>query len=324
MGGETANTARMAELLSTEIMSEFFWNSTGGRNINWACERPDKHERKTHPSDCVFFYDEPYSKRRTYVNCDLKSYAAGSITTSAIKKAIESLAISLQCLEQSLPWQEMYMHAGVPSNVCGLLFVYNHDGAYDTAFANVLRTVGPMLDIPKGSKIVVLGPQDVFWLDNICHDLTLLRGKTILPLDQSYKFYYPHLIQSNNLRVTDRQPATLEQLSAPWITVESSSTNSTGKTYIVYYKRPGETTEEFLYLLDWLMHFQIIKPGNNVRVKTIDAHVNAPMKFGQAVDLYVDKKGAPQIKTLLDSVEFGQIAQIKSIFSDVAIGMEDR
>ena len=31
----------------------------------------------THPSDVVFYYDEPYSSYRTYVNTDLKSYKKG-------------------------------------------------------------------------------------------------------------------------------------------------------------------------------------------------------------------------------------------------------
>ena len=40
-------------------------------NINWPCENQEKHEVKTHPSDVVFWYEEPYSQSRTYVNCDL-------------------------------------------------------------------------------------------------------------------------------------------------------------------------------------------------------------------------------------------------------------
>ena len=68
-------------------------------NINWPCENQEKHEVKTHPSDVVFWYDEPYSQSRTYVNCDLKSYAKGSITAASVREAIESLAKTLSCAE---------------------------------------------------------------------------------------------------------------------------------------------------------------------------------------------------------------------------------
>lgn len=72
--GETANIARMAEKLSDDLFSEFFWEKTGPMNENWGCEDKEKHKVETHPSDVVFYYDEPYSHTRTYVNCDLKSW----------------------------------------------------------------------------------------------------------------------------------------------------------------------------------------------------------------------------------------------------------
>nr|WP_315206710.1 hypothetical protein [uncultured Albidiferax sp.] len=82
---ETANIAAIAEKLSGELFAEFFWKRTGPMNENWACAKPDHHNVKTHPSDVVFYYDEPYAKQRIYVNCDLKSYAKSSITMPARK-----------------------------------------------------------------------------------------------------------------------------------------------------------------------------------------------------------------------------------------------
>lgn len=74
---ETINIAKMAEKLSKGIFLEFLWGRMEHTNINWPCENQEKHEVKTHPSDVVFWYDEPYSQSRTYVNCDLKSYDKG-------------------------------------------------------------------------------------------------------------------------------------------------------------------------------------------------------------------------------------------------------
>ena len=107
---ETENLAKLAELVSKDLFSRFLWGNTGSKNQNWPCEREQHAPRKTHPSDVVFYYDEPYSLRRTYVNCDLKSYATGSITSLAVTAALENLADSLSCLEISSAWRDMYIH----------------------------------------------------------------------------------------------------------------------------------------------------------------------------------------------------------------------
>lgn len=105
---ETANIAAIAEKLSGELFAEFFWKRTGPMNENWACEKSEHHKVKTHPSDVVFYYDEPYTNQRTYVNCDLKSYATSSITTSALRGAVESLTKQVACAEISEEWRTKY------------------------------------------------------------------------------------------------------------------------------------------------------------------------------------------------------------------------
>ena len=56
---ETINIAKMAEKLSKGIFTEFLWGRMEHTNINWPCENQETHEVKTHPSDVVFWYDEP-------------------------------------------------------------------------------------------------------------------------------------------------------------------------------------------------------------------------------------------------------------------------
>ncbi|WP_216069981.1 hypothetical protein [Acinetobacter radioresistens] len=99
---ETEKIAQMAEILSNDLFSEFLWNRTGTTNHNWPCENPEVHGNKTHPSDVVFYYDEPYSQSRTYINCDLKSYAKGTIKATTIKDAIVSLASKFHALKKVL------------------------------------------------------------------------------------------------------------------------------------------------------------------------------------------------------------------------------
>ncbi len=107
---ETANIAKMAKLISDDLFAEFFWQQVGPIDTNWTCENQDLHNVKTHPSDVVFFYNNPYSLSRTYVNVDLKSYATGSITKAKITPSIESLAKSVSCAEKSQEWQERFIH----------------------------------------------------------------------------------------------------------------------------------------------------------------------------------------------------------------------
>jgi hypothetical protein len=78
MAASQAGTS-LAEIVSNDLFGRFFWRRTGSTTQNWPCENRLHLPRKTHPSDVVFHYDEPYSLRRTYVNCDLKSYASKNI-----------------------------------------------------------------------------------------------------------------------------------------------------------------------------------------------------------------------------------------------------
>lgn len=169
---ETSNIAKMAALLSDDVFGEFLWKRVGPVDTNWPCEDRDHHKTPTHPSDVVFYYDNPYSLSRTYINCDLKSYANGTITKSKLAPAIESLARSVSCAEKSAEWQERFLHDQANHDICGLLFVYNHDGEYDNDFRRVLSDITPRLnDLPKNSKLVVLGPEDIFWLDNVRYEI---------------------------------------------------------------------------------------------------------------------------------------------------------
>jgi hypothetical protein len=99
---ETDNISKIAEILAHKLFGRFIWFDTGGWNQNWKCvkdEHVSKKRAKTkpkdsstsgandtanslvgaetaeedaksvkilsHPSDVVFYYDEPYSPSRT-------------------------------------------------------------------------------------------------------------------------------------------------------------------------------------------------------------------------------------------------------------------
>lgn len=323
---ETTNIARMAEKLSKELFAEFFWERIGPWNSNWSCEDKEKHKANTHPSDVVFFYDEPYSVARTYINCDLKSYAKGSINSGNIRAAIESLARALNCAEKSDEWRTKFIHDHVSPEICGLLFVYNHDGSYDKSFSALLNEVKhDKLDIPKKSKIVVFGPRDIFWLTNVRYEMVQMRGTGELPAREACRFFYPHLVLKKNVQLEHAKAATLEMLTAPWIILSyANPKNQHRKCFLIFYRRRGESAEEFLYLIDYLMHYQILVDETDIQIRTLDADPNGPALFEKAKDQYADEcGGGVDIKNRLSSITCNQINQIETKFSELEIGMEN-
>jgi hypothetical protein len=355
---ETSNISRIAEILANDLFARFLWNDTGGWNQNWACIRSDhvveKRIRKkksddradstanngesvsgtsldavepkrilTHPSDVVFYYDEPYSLSRTYVNTDLKSYKKGSITSSAVATAIQNLALTLECAELSEEWQEKFVHEQKSFRIVGLLFIYNHDGEYDGDFDGIRAKVNQeKLKIPRNSRIFVLGPHDIRWLDNVRIDMQMLFSRHLLPHEDHLSFFYPDLVRRKKIQVLARA-ATLEMLTGPWIILSYPVHGTNPAGYVVYFKGLGKYAEEFLYLLDHLMHYQMVKQGIAIRIRGLNADDNAPAHFKRAVDEYIENYHGEDsdFATLLRAVDFDIMPQIKSQFSEVKIGM---
>jgi hypothetical protein len=277
-----------------------------------------------HPSDVVFYYDEPYSVHRTYVNTDLKSYKKGSITSTAIGGAVQSLALTLECAELSEEWKEKFVHEEKSYRIVGLLFIYNHDGEYDSGFDDLLAKVNQeKLKMPRNSRIFVLGPRDIRWLDNVQLDILMLYGNHVLPHMDRCSFYYPDLVRRKKIQVGARA-AILEMLTGPWIILSYPANGGNPPGYVVYFRGLGKYAEEFLYLLDHLMHYQMVKQGTAISIRTFDADENAPAHFKRAVDEYIenyDGQGSA-FATLLRKISFDLMPQIKSQFSQVSIGMK--
>src|ERR1700735_5648342 len=113
---ETANIAKMAEKLSNGLFVDFNWERVGEMNANWDCVDP-LHKEKTHPSDVVFYYDNPYARSTPYILCHLHSHAKVSITSSKSQESVANLALSIRCAERSQQWQEKYIHPDVSPEI---------------------------------------------------------------------------------------------------------------------------------------------------------------------------------------------------------------
>jgi hypothetical protein len=328
--GETKHIAEMAQILSSRVFGELFWTTTGPTDTNWNCVDP-RHQLtptspKSHPSDVVFYYDNPYSLSRTYVQTDLKSYKKGSITATAINIAAANLAKSLACVEKSESFQDLYFHESVNAEIAGLLFIYNHDGQYDHEFEPLLRGVDyDGLEIPEGRKLVIFGPEDIYWLNNVARDIGQLRGDRQLPMSKdNYGFYYPNLGRKSKVQPQKARAATLEMLTSPWVILEHGAVeNGSEQGFVIYYRPRGKRSDEYVYLIDYILHFQLLDRGR-VSIRTIDPEPNATAKWGRAVQDYIDAQEAGEdLKLTLDKITFGQVTDLNVSFSPIEIGMRD-
>jgi hypothetical protein len=325
MAGKTINKARMADMLASDLFGEFLWEKVGPANQNWDCVDA-AHKKATHPSDVVFYYDEPYSVTRRYITADLKSYALGSITPFTVNTAAMKLATSLACAENSESFQKKYFHPSITAKVSGMLFVYNHDGqAADHDFPPRLAIDYDALAIPPGSKLAVFGPTDIFWLNNVARDIVQMRGKSHLPSKDRCDFYYPNLVRHPNLQPSKARAATLEMLTSPWIVLEyQPKQGPVNRGYVFYCRSKGEKPQEFVFLLDYLERFQLLKTNSEVTVKLIDQDPHAKANWGKAIDEYIDaQEGGDDLKSLLGRIKYEEVANLQIRFSEISIGMED-
>lgn len=327
---ETVNIGKMAEILSKEIFTEFLWKRTGPLNQNYKCESKDVHKNDTHPSDVVFYYDEPYSLERTYVHCDLKSYAKDSIQTESVKKALESLSRQISCAEVSEEWRKLYLHDDKSYSIVGLLFVYNHDGEYDNSFQDLLSHIKPSsLSIPPGSRIFVLGPREVFWLSNVSLEIQRLTGgrEPEIPRDSKLSFFYPQLVRRANIQEESAEAATLETLTSPYIVMQCLSSDHISRHYYVFYSRKGESPREFMYLIDVFRKHGLLGHHKKVTVKTLQPSEHAYPNFEKAKQQYIEGVVGPgktsELSEQVSNINYHEISNIKTVFSSINLGMSD-
>lgn len=328
---ENEHIAKQAMMVASELFSEFFWDRIGPTNHDWPCEDTVRHKVPTHPCDIVYYYDEPYAPVRTYVHCDLKSYAKGSISSTAVKAALQSLAKQVACADKSDKWHELHVHEHVTASICGLLFVYNHDGEYDKDFQQTLVGIKPQdLDLPKGGRLFVLGPKEIFWLDNIRDEIQRMRGKQKpeLPPAEYCTYHHPQLIRRANVQVKKAKGATLEMLTSPLIILEHRDPKgSTRRGVIVFYSRLGDTTDEFMYLIDTLRKYELLDENTNVVIKTLGASLISSPTFQKAQQQYIEGLAENAVDTDLAgyvrSISYEPMSKIKTTYSTIDLGTWD-
>ncbi len=351
MSGETANIAMMAEKISEDLFKWFRWERVGTTNQNFPCHKKEIHKTKSesHPCDVVFRYHDPYLNHFVYLNTDLKSYAKGSITATAMRTALVSLAESIDCAEGGPSWQESYEYAHGASEVRGMLFVYNHDGDFDQNFYDVFKTI-PATDvkqgrrgididnipITRGQKIHIFEPRTINYLQSIISDIHKLSYEKKFPSNNDYHFYYPDLILHKVNGSPETLPATVESLTGPYFIIKHGATytfsddgvktltNEEG--YIIYYNGEGRKSLEFIYIFDTLSKLQLLNSKSNIRLRLIHPNLNHDVKaiYRKAIETYVMDWGFDDYKkSIITSIKFETIEFIKPKFSQIELGWRD-
>ena len=135
---ETSNIAETARKVAKDIFGVFGWHTIGPKDHDFSCARPDEHEKKTHPSDVVFWYEDPYANQKIFLNTDLKSWKKETFAKPKIRGEITSLCQSVECANISPAWTELFGDNTTAFQYHGLLFLFNHDGALESDVARML------------------------------------------------------------------------------------------------------------------------------------------------------------------------------------------
>lgn len=336
----------MAEIVSNEIFNFFKWGRVDLYNINFQCKKPTEHSSKdtyTHPVDVVYHYLDPYTGKRVIFNTDLKSYAAGTITTHKVRNALKSLAKTIECAKLSSEWKERYAQFPEAPDIRALLFVYNHTGSFDKEFYSTFfhkkadekkQIIDPAsIPLKKGHLLHIIEPLRISYLFTVINDLKSLISDRKFPfIDESkHWFYYPELHLHKTHFDKYLRAASIEMLCSDFLiighdeVVNNRNEVSEKSGFIVYYNGRGESREEFIYLLDTLSKNQLLDSSATIKIRCThhDKHPDITTSFKNAITDYSAAWGFDEYKkNRLSEIEknFYTISQIKTILSDVDVG----
>jgi hypothetical protein len=347
-GGETAGIAELANKISKELFEWFKWERVPVLDQNFRCVKQEKHAPRkktdhTHPVDVVFHYVDPYLGRRVLLNTDLKSYAKGSISASAIRSALRSLAQTIDCACVSEEWSGRYDLTNESLDVRGMLFVYNHDAEYDSDFMAMLeekkaKAKNPLdeepgvttetLPLEQSQVLHIVDPSMIAYMTTVISDTQRLHSEGTFP-NSDYFFHYPDLKLHKTHGSKQSRAATVEMIAGPYLIVGHEIVKKYNETtkqveerfpagYVIYYNRPGSTHHEFMYLFDTLSSFQILDGSHPLRVRVAHSspHTSIRSNFQRAIEMYIsDWKFDEYKKHRLEQIQLELIEVRKTTFS---------
>ena len=298
--GETANVADVAKKISNDIFSVFFWEVRPQEDANFDCVSEHhvtetEKQKKTHPCDVLFHYFDPYLNKIIYLHTDLKSYSKTSLKVGKIRDALNSMAMTIECAAVSEDWRKKFPISDHDTcEIRGLLFVANHDNKAPLSFNEQLGKISKKnLKIAQSQVIHVLGPKEISNLYSVAVDIKLaIQDKKLSP---KYRFFYPDLTLWKRQVVDDeRAAATIETLLSPYFILrhpslkEGNDQTLLQEGSLIYYSRDGSTVEEFVYLIDSLLRYQLVNAKEKIRIRIFNREKDSNFKnnFEKAKEAY--------------------------------------
>ncbi|MFC7420440.1 hypothetical protein ACFQNF_11220 [Iodobacter arcticus] len=320
---ETINTSEMARVIFKEVFRHLNWKKFGPEDVPWSCVNP-AHNKRQHPTDSVFYYDNPFTNKKVFFNVDLKSYAANTIAKLPIQGAVKSLYIATQCATMSEEWKQIFLQGfSDVEEVNGLLFVYNHDNSCIKDMNEYLADLAKndaYFTFKGKQKVYVIGHDDVAYLVNVTNDLKGLKGDQEVPLDTTESgFFYPSY-SGGRMQISDWDtPAVIESILGSWLLYRYKKDN--GFSIIAYYKGRGDDYREFIYLIDMVTVFQLIKTSLCIDIRAPNLSRMAPSSLEAAFEIYSKESLNPEkSKNLLSSkIKLTTIPTVKYGFQDTLI-----
>lgn len=293
---ETKNIDAVAGIISNKIFRELKWDISKHTDLNWSC-CTDSHLRhnqteKTHPTDVVFFYKDPYSDIYQYIQTDLKSYSNKTITDSQygkLQSTIKSLAQQVDCSVRNPEWKRLFLNEITEKfRVHGMLFIYNHDNEYDKELLNKLSSIlNSDIKFPSDSYLFVLDPVTIRFLLSVTEDIAKRRnyedynGQLTeilwekIPAWDNCGFFYPD--KHNKFASKDRLlPATLEMITSGMIFFHYShdfirdrdGNKITNKILNIYWKEEIIKEEQFVFLIEYIFNYQLLNQFDKIFIVT--------------------------------------------------------
>ena len=72
------------------------------------------------------------------------------------------------------------------------------------------------------------------------------------------------------------------------------------------------------------MNYQVLVEDTDVHIRILDPHPGAVALFSKAKDQYVEEyEGGAEIRERLNAIQFGQINDVRTKFSELELGMQN-
>ncbi|SQI37408.1 Uncharacterised protein [Serratia plymuthica] len=299
MGGETKNIDEIAGIISSRIFDELGWQCQKTTDISWGCclkshlsskQLEAENPNKTHPTDVVFKYRDPYSDVTQYIQTDLKSYCASTLDgTKRILNTVRSLSQQVACAPRSPEWRNLFVdNTNELYQVHGMLFIYNHDNEYDSDLINKLNGAATAsYDFPEKSMLAIFDPVMIRFLLDVTEHIETRRAisdkysqiESLLwqkiPEIEHCSFFYPD--KHNKIAAKDRSlPATIEMITSGMLFYEYKHDYVRGdggdkvesKVLNIFWKENVNSNSHFVFLLEYIFNYQLLNQFDKIYIIT--------------------------------------------------------